>query len=264
MNETASEPGRAAEPPMTESRRSEIIELLERDASVRASDLASRFGVSLVTIRKDLAELETRGLLERTHGGAAFTHKSRFNPSFREKINLQTEDKARIARAALEFVREGDAVILDAGSTTLALARAMKGRFRSLSVLTNSVPVALELSGLDWDVLLLGGQMRHHSLALIGPSTVGVLETYRVDKAFLGATAVSLEHGCTTPNPLEGQTKRAMMRSARERYVLADASKVGHATLSSFAKLEELDALVLGGAVPDGFLDALPVAYRLA
>jgi DeoR/GlpR family transcriptional regulator of sugar metabolism len=247
---------------MTESRRSGIIDTLEREGNVRVEDLASQYEVSLVTIRKDLAELESRGLLQRTHGGAVFTHKSRFNPSFREKLHLQADEKSAIALAALEFVREGDAIILDAGSTTLALAKALKGNFASLYVLTNSTAIALELVGTDWEVVLVGGQVRHHSLALIGPSTVTVLEGYHVDKVFLGATGASLDRGYTTPNPLEAQTKRAMVAAARERYALVDASKLGHATLSSFARIDEVDTLITSQLAPTEFLTGLEARGR--
>ncbi len=242
---------------MPDERRTQIIDLLERHGNVRVEDLSEQFNVSLVTIRKDLTELESRGLLQRTHGGAVFTQKSRFNPSFSEKLHLQEAEKTAIANAALEFVCEGDAIILDAGSTTLALVKAMKGKFDSLFVLTNSVPIALELVGTPWEVVLLGGQVRHHSLALIGPSTVDLLEHYHVDKVFLGTTGVSLDRGYSTPNPLEAQTKRAMMLAAKERFMLADASKLGHATLSSFAKLEDVNLLITAGNVPEEFLAGL-------
>ncbi len=247
---------------MPDTRRTQIIDLLERHGNVRVEDLSDQFNVSLVTIRKDLTELEARGLLQRTHGGAVFTQKSRFNPSFHEKLNLQTADKTAIALAALEFIQEGDAIILDAGSTTLALAQAIKDKFESLFVLTNSVPIALELVGMPWDVVLLGGNVRHHSLALIGPSTVGLLEEYHVDKAFLGTTGASLDRGYSTPNPLEAQTKRAMMRAAKECFVLADTSKLGHATLSSFARLDEIDMLITAGTMPEDFLAGLNAQTR--
>ena len=247
---------------MPDTRRTQIIDLLERHGNVRVEDLSEQFQVSLVTIRKDLTELESRGLLQRTHGGAVFTQKSRFNPSFQEKLHLQSSDKTAIANAALEFVQEGDAIILDAGSTTLALAQAMKGKFESLFVLTNSVPIALELIGMPWEVVLLGGNVRHHSLALIGPSTVGLLEQYHVDKVFLGTTGASLERGYSTPNPLEAQTKRAMILAAKERFVLADASKLGHATLSSFAKLDEIDLLITAGTIPEDFMAGLNAQAR--
>ncbi len=240
-----------------EERRSQIIRLLEQHGSVRVEALAERFGVSQVTIRKDLAELEARGLLQRTHGGATYTHKSLFNPSFREKLYLRQAEKRAIARAALEHIDEGDSVILDAGTTTLLLARLMKARFRSLYVITNSVPVTLELADTRWEILLAGGQVRPHSLALIGPATVRTLEDYHVDKAFLGATGASLEKGYTTPNPTEAEAKRAMLRAAERVFVLADSSKLGHATLARFAALEEVHHLITDTRAPAGFLEAL-------
>jgi DeoR family transcriptional regulator, fructose operon transcriptional repressor len=228
----------------TEQRRSKIIELLEGRGSVQVEALSSQFAVSLVTIRKDLSELEGRGLLHRTHGGATWAHRSLFNPSFREKVYLQQAEKQAIARAAVELIEEGDSLILDAGSTTQTLARAMKKRFRNLFILTNSTPIALELSETGWEILLLGGQVRHHSMALIGPATVRALETYHVDKAFMSATGVSVQHGYTTPNDSEAQTKRAMIAASDRVIAVVDSSKLGRTTLCSFAAIDGVQELV--------------------
>ncbi len=219
-------------------RRRAILDLLETRGEVSVEELARLFGVSQVTIRNDLADLEARGLVQRTYGGAVPARKTLFNPSFEEKKRHRLEAKRAIAYRALDLIREGDAILLDAGSTTLALATFLKDRFRKLFVLTNSIPIALELQGSGLEILVLGGGMRHHSLALIGPATVRTLAWYRADKAFLGATGVD-ERGYSTPNPLEAETKRAMLEAAGEAYVLADASKLGHPTLARFAGLEE-------------------------
>lgn len=251
----------------TEDRRRKIIELLEQRGSVLVEDLASEFQVSQVTIRKDLTELEGRGLLHRTHGGATFAHKSLFNPSFREKINLQQAEKQAIATAALEYIEEGDSLVLDAGTTSLTLARLLKHRFRSLYIITNSVPIALELSETRWEVLLTGGQVRHHSMALIGPATVRTLEVYHADKAFMCATGVSIQKGYSTPNPYEAQTKGAMIHSVDTVYALVDSSKLGRATLASFAALEEIDLLITDEGAPKDFLQHLErqgLKYRIA
>jgi DeoR family transcriptional regulator of aga operon/DeoR family fructose operon transcriptional repressor len=250
----------------TEERRSRIIELLERRGSVAVDELAETFAVSLVTVRKDLSELEARGLLHRTHGGATYAHKSLFNPSFREKLHLQQAEKAAVARLALEFIEEGDSVILDAGTTTLLLAQIMKTRLRSVYVITNSVPVALELGETGWEILLTGGQVRHHSMALIGPATVRTLEGYHADKAFVSATGVSARRGYTTPNPYEAETKRAMIAAVDTVYALVDSSKLGLSTLASFAALGEVDVLLTDAKAPEGFLremDRQGLAYRL-
>ncbi|BCP67502.1 DeoR/GlpR family DNA-binding transcription regulator [Thermus thermophilus] len=219
-------------------RRRAILDLLETHGEKSVEELARIFGVSQVTIRNDLADLEARGLVQRTYGGAVPVRKVLFNPSFEEKKRHRLEAKRAIALRALEEVREGDALILDAGSTTLILASLLKGRFRKLFVLTNSIPVALELQGSGLEVLVLGGQMRHHSLALIGPATVRELSWYRADKAFLGATGVDSK-GFSTPNPLEAETKRAMVEAAGKAYILADSTKLNRPTLARFASLEE-------------------------
>ncbi|RIH85485.1 Glucitol operon repressor [Meiothermus luteus] len=251
----------------SEERRSKIIELLEQKGSVLVEDLAATFGVSQVTIRKDLSELEARGLLHRTHGGATYTHKSLFNPSFREKIHLQQAEKQAIAKAALEHIEEGDTLILDAGSTTLTLVRLMKRHFRSLYIITNSIPIVSELVDTRFELLLTGGQVRHHSMALIGPAAVRTLEVYHADKAFMCATGVSLQKGYTTPNPYEAETKQAMLRAADTAFALVDSSKLGRATLASFAALEEIDLLITDEGAPKDFLQHLErqgLKYRIA
>jgi len=220
-----------------------------------------------VTIRKDLAELEARGLLQRVYGGAVPTHKSRYNPSFLEKVSLHAAEKWAIARAAVQHICEGDAVILDAGSTTLALARAMRDQFRHLTVITSSVPIAVELAHVGWDLILVGGQVRAHSLALIGPVAVNALADFHADKAFLGATGVTLQDGYSTPNPLDAQLKRAMLRAAKESYVLTDSSKLGHGALANYARLEEIKLLITDNNAPASFINALQkrgIAHQLA
>ncbi len=241
----------------TEQRRSQIIGLLEQKGSVLVDELSQQFEVSQVTIRKDLSELEGRGLLHRTHGGATYAHKSLFNPSFGEKINLQQAEKRAIAQAALQHIEEGDSVILGAGSTVLTLARLMKNRFRSLYIITNSVPVAIELVDTRWDILLVGGQVRQHSMALIGPAAVRTLEVYHADKAFIGATGVSIDKGYTTPNPYMSDIIKAMIQAVDTVYALVDSSKLGHTTLASFASLNEVHHLITDSAAPKEFLQGL-------
>ena len=238
-----------------ERRRSTIIDLLERQRSVSVDELSQRFSVSEVTIRKDLKQLEERGLLERVHGGAIFAPRVLYNPSFKEKEHLRARAKRAIAEAALERIHDGESILLDAGSTTLALARLLRRRRRQVVVMTNSIPVALELAGTPYEVLLLGGNLRHHSLAMIGPATVETLHAYHADIAFLGATGVDLEHGFTTPNALEAQTKSAMVRASGRTVVLADAGKLGRVTLAMFAVPAQVDELITDASAPREFID---------
>ena len=138
----------------TEPRREQILNLLEEIGTLNVGDLADRFAVSVVTIRKDLDELESEGLLQRTFGGAVFSHRSRFNRSFFERVQIHRQEKRAIAAAALEYIKDGDTIILDAGTTTLALAQLLKEQVKSAFIITCSVPVALELSSAGYDILL--------------------------------------------------------------------------------------------------------------
>jgi DeoR family transcriptional regulator of aga operon/DeoR family fructose operon transcriptional repressor len=243
-------------------RRSTIIDLLERQRAVSVDELSSRFAVSEVTIRKDLKQLEQRGLLERVHGGAVFAPRVLYNPSFKEKEHLRSRAKLAIAELALTRIHDGESIILDGGSTTLALARLLQRRRRHVVVITNSIPVALELAGSSFDVLLLGGHLRHHSLAMIGPATVETLRAYHADVAFLGATGVDVERGFTTPNALEAETKAAMARSSTRTVVLADASKLGRVTLARFADLADVDELVTDASAPPEFVELVRRSIR--
>src|SRR6201987_4797054 len=249
-----------------EDRRHQILRLLEHEGNVKVENLAERFSVSQVTIRKDLTELEEQGLLQRTYGGAVFSHRSRFNISFMEKGNLQAAQKEAIARTAMEHIHEGDTIILDAGSTTLSLASALVGKFQSLYVITSSVPAALELARAGYELLLVGGQIRSYSLALIGGAAVRTLESYHADRAFLGSSGTTIAHSHSTPSPLDAEVKRAMIRSADEAYVLTDASKFGHACLANYARLDEASLIITDSNIPQHFVETFSkrgVAYEL-
>jgi DeoR/GlpR family transcriptional regulator of sugar metabolism len=228
----------------TGPRRQQILNLLEENGSLDVGDLADRFAVTVVTIRKDLDELEREGLLQRTFGGAVFTHRSRFNRSFLERVRQHQREKRAIATAALEYIKDGDTIILDAGTTTLVLAQLLKQQTRSAFIITCSVPVALELSSAGYDILLLGGMVRNKSLALLGRETLAMLDRYRADKAFLGSSGFTVEKGHTTPNPDDAQIKEAIMKVSKEIYVLVDSSKYGDQCLTRFAHLRDVDLTI--------------------
>ncbi len=232
-------------------RQKGILERLDREGRVVVSALAHAYGVSDVTIRKDLRDLERLSLLRRVHGGAELAHRSKWNPSIGARLDQHQEAKARIARAALQFVHDGDTLLLDAGTTTLALARRLRGHVGSLTVVTNSLPIVAELSGhAEVEVVSLGGSVRGHSLAMIGPLTVAGLARVHADVAFLGATGASPVRGLCTPNLIEAETKAAMVRAADRRVALVDHSKIGGASLAPFCAWAELDAMVSDRPLP--------------
>jgi DeoR/GlpR family transcriptional regulator of sugar metabolism len=244
----------------TGPRRQQILNLLEETGSLDVGDLADRFAVSVVTIRKDLDDLDRQGLLQRTFGGAVFSHRSRFNRSFLERTSQHLREKRAIAAAALEYIKDGDTIILDAGTTTLALAQLLKQHVKSAFIITCSVPVALEVSSAGYDILLLGGMIRNKSLALLGRETLWMLDRYRADKAFLGSSGFTIEKGHTTPNPDDAQIKEAIMRVSLEKYVLVDSSKFGDQCLTRFAHLRDVDLTITDSHLPKAKVKALEAA----
>jgi len=248
-------------------RRQQILNLLEETGTLNVGDLADRFGVSLVTVRKDLDELGAEGLLDRTFGGAVFSQRSRFNRSFLQRALEHRREKRAIAAAALEYIQDGDTIILDAGTTTLALAQVLKEQIKNVFVITCSVPVALELSSAGYDILLLGGMVRNKSLALLGRETLRIIERYRADKAFLGSTGFTAEMGHSTPNPDDAQIKEALIRIADKTYVLVDSSKYGHNCLTSFAHLRDIHLTITDSGLPRSkakALEAIGARLRIA
>src|SRR6201997_2659210 len=248
-------------------RRQQMLNLLEETGTLDVGELADRFGVSVVTIRKDLDELGAEGLLERTFGGAVFSHRSRFNRSFLQRAQEYRQEKLAIAATALEYIKEGDTIILDAGTTTLALAQLLKEQVKSVFVITYSVLAALELASGGYDILLLGGIVRNKGLALLGRETLRIIERYRADKGVSGSSGFTAEMGHSTPNPDDAQIKEALIRIADETYVLVDSSKYGHNCLTSFVQLRDVHLTITDNRLPRAkakTLEAVGAKLRIA
>jgi DeoR family transcriptional regulator, fructose operon transcriptional repressor len=239
-----------------QGRRRSILQLLEKQKNVRADRLSELFEVSETKIQKDLVALETKGLLRRDSNGETYSLQIRFNIRLFDNPHVQARRENAIAQLALNYIAEGLTIFLDAGSTTLSLARALQGKFRTLYIITNSIPAALELSKANYKILLTGGEVRNSSLALIGSAATKTLQRYHADRAFLETSGITISHGYSTADPLEAQVKQAMIQSADETYVLADSSKFGHAYLESFASLSAISLTLTDSGMPGEFRDA--------
>ena len=155
---------------LNEERRRLIVEMLHRDGRVLVRQLARHFHTSQITIRTDLEFLDMQGVVQRTHGGALpLQSGALLDPTLREKENLHREEKLRIARAAAEMVEEGQSVLLDSGTTTTAVARALKD-VKRLVIITNAINIAAEVAGTDIEVIVTGGMLRKNSFSLVGPA----------------------------------------------------------------------------------------------
>jgi DeoR family transcriptional regulator, fructose operon transcriptional repressor len=229
-----------------EERQHAIASLVMERGRLQVAAVAEEFGVTMETVRRDLAVLERAGHLRRVHGGAVPTGAlTLVETGLGERHGTRSEQKRTIAAAALDLLPGLDgSLVLDGGSTTAALADVLPAD-RRLYVATNSVPIATRLSVSPGVTLhVLGGRVRGITQTAVGDSTVRALADLRVDVAFLGTNGISVAHGFSTPDEAEAATKRAMVRAAQRSVVLADSSKLGREHLVRFAALEDVDVLV--------------------
>lgn len=238
-----------------EARRKYILEELASAGRVRVARLATQLEVADETVRRDLVALEQEDELIRVHGGAVTALGSRtFETQLGERIQQQREAKQAIAERAYELLpNAGGAVLLDSGSTVLALANIIAERAATakFSIVTNSVSaVSAFAKRPDLSVYLIGGSVRAITQSVVPADAAEQLDQIRVDVAFLGTNGCSSGHGFSTPGPDEAAIKRAFIGSARQRYVLMDATKFGAEFTHRFAGLEELDGVVTN-SLPD-------------
>ncbi|MHA7292294.1 DeoR/GlpR family DNA-binding transcription regulator [Arthrobacter sp. HLT1-21] len=238
-------------------RRDAIVSELVSKYSVRVSWLANLFGVSEMTIRRDIDALDAMGALIRVHGGATRSPaSSALEPGFSANLDLHSAAKKLIARRASQLIRPGMTIALTGGTTVYQLAALLPER-GPLTVLTNSLPVAELLHGLTVDaapgrpsgitVLLTGGE-RSPSEALVGPLATATVRSLNVDICFMGVHGIHPDAGITTPNLAEADTNRAFAQHCARLVVLADATKVGVISLARIADLAELNCIVTDGS----------------
>lgn len=225
------------------ARHQAIVDAVQRERVVRVSDLAAQLGVSLMTVRRDIEQLEEGGKLERIHGGAKLPgDASAHEPGFELKSTQLTAEKRAIAVTAAGLVQEGMAVGLSAGTTTWALARELTVGPR-ITVVTNSMRIADLFHPGGSTVILIGGE-RTPSDALVGPIATGALKQLHLDILFLGVHGMDADAGFSTPNLLEAETNRAFVAAARKTVVLADHTKWGMLGISSIAALDDVDEVI--------------------
>lgn len=225
-------------------RHQTILELIEEQGSVQVSDLCTRFGVSEMTIRRDLAHLEQTGLVRRVYGGAVSARGRSYEPPFLTRAGEHREEKERIGRLAASLVHDGDSIALDVGTTTLEVARNLVDK-HNLSVITNSLQIANVLANRPGIRLVItGGILRSGELSMIGHLAERAFREFYVDKLFLGVGGISIEAGLTEFNLEDALIKQAMLSTAKECIVVADASKLNRIAFAKIAPLSAVHKLI--------------------
>lgn len=227
-----------------ETRQKHIYELIARRGECSIEQLIEQFAVSGMTIRRDLQTLAEQGKIIRTHGGAAVAERVSFEFEFLSRVQQRQAAKQAIAAAAAAQINDGESVILDSGTTTLELAKQLRGK-QSLTVITSSLPNAAQLQfDPQIEVLLLGGRLRASSPDLAGALTEANLETLRADVAFLGADGIDRQGAVYQESPELARMLAKMAASAGRVFVVADSSKLNKTALWRFGRLTDWAALI--------------------
>lgn len=239
-------------------RHGKILEILDSEGTVSIAALADRLRVSAETVRRDLRPLAARGTVVRMHGAVGLAGATGEAP-FQRRMSENAEAKQRIARAAAAMIRNGDSLLLDTGTTTSFVARALRGHER-LDVITNSTDAARILSGRPGNrVYLVGGHMNGDSGAVLGADAIAAVTGFRADHAVISAGAVS-PRGIMDFEPEEAAFARALLGCGRHRTVVTDAGKFGREALVVVCDLQGIDVLVTDGDPPPNLAQALAQA----
>lgn len=232
----------------TTQRRTAILEILSRDGFISVPALTRELGYSQATIRRDLAQLGKLGRLRRTYGGAMSAGTG--ETPYREKLQEAAGAKARIARVAASLVEPGMAIGFTGGTTTLYVARALEGH-PDLTVVTNALTIATELSPSGIRVIVTGGESRGTTFELVGPLAEPVLQHIHLDLVFVGVDGISVDGGLTTHHSVEAQTNRALIQRAKRAVVVADSRKLGRRTFAQITPIERIHTVITDAPGPE-------------
>jgi DeoR/GlpR family transcriptional regulator of sugar metabolism len=237
-------------------RQEQILKYVNKKRKASVKELSDYLNVSKVTIRRDLDELVEKGLVIKIHGGVlSINNNLSYEIPFKKKLNVNVEEKRKIGTTAARFIEDGEVIILDAGSTTLEVARHLDRK--NVTVITNDIKIAVEIAQKpNIKLIVTGGILERSVYTLIGPNAEDFLSKIHVNKTFLGADAISLEHGITNRTLQEVPIKRAMIKAADEVIVVADHSKLNKRVFASLCNLNEIKKLIID-KIDEDFKQAL-------
>ncbi|SDX73990.1 DeoR/GlpR family DNA-binding transcription regulator [Paenibacillus sp. CF384] len=221
-------------------RQQQLLGMLENSGEVKVAGLKETFGVTEMTIRRDLEKLELAGYVKRTFGGAILASK---DVALQDRSVVMTEEKNRIGRAAAALVIENDSIFIDGGTTTLYVARHLRAGM-NITVVTNALNIAMELLERGITTVVTGGMALETTSTLVGPGTVEAIGKMAFDRVFLGATGITAKHGFSNSNMYEAEIKRMAIVQATEVNVVVDHTKYGAKELFSFAPLSAVHRVI--------------------
>lgn len=252
---------------LAEQRYDKILGMMQEDGSVRVAELKKVMGVSSETIRRDLENMEDKGLIRRTRGGAFLKQADQVNEepgpyiAFRQREEEHADSKMEVARYALEFIREGQSIALDSGTTAVELAKALKIKFHALTVVTNSCAVINTLSDADGiTVIATGGVYRPEEKAFVSDMAGLIFSKLSIDTFFLTTCGISVEKGVTYQRIDEVYVQEKMMEASERTIVIADSSKLGNNSLVKMCDLDRISMIITDSSASEEQISAFAEA----
>lgn len=237
---------------MNQDRRSQIVELINMQGTVKNEELMQKFRISIETVRRDLNYLEKQGFLERVYGGAVKKTFLSIEPNYINRESVNPEEKRAIAYEAEKWIGDGESIFFDLGTTVLFLAQQVKTE-KKIHAFTNALRTAVELCEKGVEVVLPGGNLRSKELSVSGALSQESMCKFNIDKAFIGVGGITTE-GITDYIPEEASFRRQVIRNARSVILLADYSKFGVRALCNVCNTEDVDVLITDNKAPKQIL----------
>lgn len=237
---------------MKEKRIHQVADYIQSMGVVSMEELCEHFAISMSTLRRDINILLSQNLVQKVYGGVAANEQSLVPFENRNVINKS--EKSLIAKNAAQLIDSNELIFIDSGTTTRDILKFLPSNVQKLTILTNNLDIINDVADRpDISLLVLGNIFKHSTRSFVGNDTVDIINKYNINKAFMAATAVSIENGLTNSDIQEYEIKKRIVKKAHQTYLLADASKFDRATLLTYAQLNDIDGIVTSKSMPDRY-----------
>ncbi|GMQ59936.1 DeoR/GlpR family DNA-binding transcription regulator [Vallitalea sediminicola] len=224
-------------------RRNKIIELLRSKEVVTITEFMESFNISIETVRRDLNLLEKQGKIQKVYGGAKLKENSNYETAIENRMINRLADKQNIGRKCVELINDNDCIFIDSGSTTYQIAKYLDSK-KNLTIVTNSIHVVNELLSTDYEIIIIGGRIRHSECSVVSYDYIFDFSQLNIQKSFICASGITIENGISDFNMHEALTRKRIIERSREIFVVSDSSKFGKDVTINVATLDQIDCIV--------------------
>lgn len=224
-------------------RQNKFLELLSTKDVVTNSDFMAKFSISIETVRRDLKVLENQGKIEKIYGGARLKNSNLAEPTMEHRMVSKQKEKDLIGKKCSEFINDGDCIFIDSGSTSYHISKHI-GNKKNLTIITNSIPVVNELINTDFEIIIIGGKIRHEERSVVTFDYIFNFSELNIQKSFICAGGITLEKGVSDFNMQEAVTRKIIIERSKEIFIAADSSKFGKDVTISIAPLDKINYII--------------------